>query len=424
MRTLRPLVLAVAIALGAAAPAHAAWPVCVQRTTPVRTGLSETGRTAEGRLLTLGLRSRAMGRQKVDVLLPRSYDRSGRTRYPVLYLLHGAGGDRRDWVDDLGLRELVGRMRLIVVMPDGSERDPRRNGGYSDWFGLEAGAAGRAPAWESFHVRELVPFIDRRFPTLAGPAGHAVAGISMGGGGAVKYAAAFPGTFGYAASLSGSLDPSIDRRNPSCKAGDPDEHEVVWRDNSPTALAGNLRGVRLFVRSGDGTPGPFDPASAPSDPVEAVIWRTRLATEAGAHVMAERFAAEIRRQRVGGLDLRFYRGSHSRPYWRRELAQALRWLDAQLRRPPRRRRSFTVASARESFSAWGWTFRARRRVREFAYVRVGHGRLTVRGSGRLDVTTPGRRRFSISLGRSHTRDQTRFTPAAIRAWRRVSVRLR
>jgi S-formylglutathione hydrolase FrmB len=443
--------IAVGVGLCPGPSAQAAWPACIERKAPIRTGLTELGRSADGRLVTLRVLSRAMGSQKVDVLLPRSYDRSGRTRYPVLYLLHGAGGERGDWLRDFRLRELVGRRRLIAVMPDGSDVDStgaRRNGGYSDWFGLEPGAGGPPPAWESFHVRELVPYIDRRFPTLAGPAGRAVAGISMGGGGAMKYAAEFPGTFGYAASLSGSLDPWIDRRNPGCKAGDPARHEVVWRDNSPTALAGNLRGVRMFVRSGDGTPGPFDAPAEPRDPLDALVWRARLATEGGAHVMAKRFVAALTAERVGGLDAGFYHGSHSRPYWRRELAELLRWLGKQLRDPPAVRRVFSVASAHRRFSAWGWHFAAYRRAREFTYLSVEHGRLAVRGSGRLDVTTParyrpaaavrvrvgrraervradrrGRLHFTISLGHGHVREQTDFSPASRRSWRRVVARL-
>jgi diacylglycerol O-acyltransferase / trehalose O-mycolyltransferase len=433
-RALAALALTAGVAVYAAAPARAAWPACVERSTPIRTGLTELRRAADGRLVTLDLRSRAMGRQKVDVLLPRSYDGSGRTRYPVLYLLHGAGSARDSWVRDYPLRELLGRRRVIAVMPEGSDVDAtgkRRNGGYSDWFGLETGARGRPPAWESFHVRELVPFIDRRFPTVAGPAGRAVAGISMGGGGAMKYAAAFPGTFGYAASLSGSLDPWIDRRDPSCKAGDPEKHEVVWLDNSPTALAGNLRGVRLFVRSGDGTPGPFDPPFAPADPLDALVWRTRLVTEGGAHVMAERFVAALRAERVGGLDLEYYHGSHSRPYWSLELGELVRWLGAQLRDPPGMRRAFAVESARERFSAWGWSFVARRSVREFVRVRVDHGRLTLRGRGRLEVLTPAtyepRRGVRVRVGRRARRvradrsGRLRFTVSLAKG--SVSVRL-
>jgi diacylglycerol O-acyltransferase/trehalose O-mycolyltransferase len=242
--------------LGIAPNAASAWPTCIERTAPTVPGVSLVARQTAGRVVTLTLNSRAMGHQQtVNVLLPQNYDPSGRHRYPVLYLLHGAGGDYRTYLDDYPLETLVGGMPLIVVMPDGSGPDDsgqRRNGGYSDWFGVEAGKPGPAFAWETYHLRELVPFIDRTFSTVPRGGGRAVAGISMGGGG-VKYAAAYPGMFGYAASFSGEIYPELPEalafQTPNCKFGDPATEAVVWRDNDPTILAANLRGVRLFIRS-------------------------------------------------------------------------------------------------------------------------------------------------------------------------------
>jgi diacylglycerol O-acyltransferase/trehalose O-mycolyltransferase len=436
------------------APAAAdPWPACVERTDPIRTGLTETGRTTQGRLVTLTLRSRAMrGEQHVNVLLPRRFDPSGRTAYPTLYLLHGAGGSYRNWVERDDVATVLGDLDAIVVMPEGSDLDAggrNRNGGYTDWFGLEPGTPGPVPAWETYHVRELVPFVDRTFPTRADAAGRAVAGISMGGGGAVKYAARNPGTFGYAGSLSGSLDLTVGMgRSKNCMRGDPAQQEVVWRDNNPTAVAGNLRGVRLFVRSGDGTPGPYDSPTPPADPAERLTWQVRLLTEAGAHRMAQNFLAALRQAGIPGADARFSPGSHSRPYWQRDLRDFAGWLRGQLRRPPAPPPAFRVDSARDAFTAWGWSFRTHRAVREFTYLGIDGDRLSATGSGRLDVATPpryvpgrpyrvqvdGRRRtvvadrrgrlgLRLDLGPSHTRQQTDFGPDATRGWRTVTVLL-
>jgi hypothetical protein len=107
-----------------------------------------------------------------------------------------------------------------------------------------------------------------------------------------------------------------------------------------------------------------------------------------------------------------------------------------------------VRSAHEEFTAWGWAFRAHRRVREFAYLHVDGGRLRATGSGALDVVTPARYRpraryrirvgsrqrtaradrrgrlaFTLSLGPSHTKQQTEFEPADIRRWRTVTARI-
>lgn len=451
------LLLAAGLVTTAGPVAAAPWPTCVQRSEPIQTGLSEVRRAVAGRVVTFTLASRALqGEQRVEVLLPERFDRSGRTRYPVLYLLHGAGGDPRTWLERDGVREAVGDLPVIVVMPAGSDRGAdgkNRNGSYTDWFGLEAGAPGPVPAWESHHVRELVPFIDRHLPTWGNAAGRAVAGISMGGGGAMKYAAAHPGTFGYAGSFSGSLDRGPDAGlNRNCVRGDPAHQEVVWRDNNPTDLAANLRGVRLFVRSGDGTPGPYDSPTPPSDPAERAVWQTRLGVEAATHRMAQSFLAALSEAGIDGADARFRPGSHSPPYWQRDLREFAGWLRGQLRHPPAAPRSFAVSSARDAVTAWDWSFRPQREVREFVHLRVSHDRaastLTATGSGRLDVVTPARYRpgtrhrveaggtvrtvtadrrgrlaFPVDLGPSHSRQQTEFGPGATRDWRTVSVRI-
>lgn len=76
--------------LGAGPALAIAWPACVARRAPVRIGIRALGRSVHGRPVTYTLRSRAMGDvQHVNVLLPAHFDRSGRTRYPVLYLLRG-----------------------------------------------------------------------------------------------------------------------------------------------------------------------------------------------------------------------------------------------------------------------------------------------------------------------------------------------
>jgi diacylglycerol O-acyltransferase/trehalose O-mycolyltransferase len=443
------LAVCVAIALPAVVPGVAdAWPSCAERTDSPIPGVSLAARQTAGRVVTLTLNSRAMGdQQTVNVLLPQNYKKSGR-RYPVLYLLHGAGGDNRTYLDEYPLEALVGNMPVIVVMPDGSGPDAsgvKRNGGYSDWFGVAAGQPGPAFAWETYHLRELVPFIDRTFPTVPGAAGRAIAGISMGGGGAMKYAAAYPGTFGYAGSFSGEIYPELPEavafQTPNCKLGDPATEEVVWRDNDPTNLAGNLRGVRLFVRSGDGTPGPYD---SPDDPFGQV----RLLIEYGAGLMARAFLSATDRLGIP-VDAEIYPGSHSQPYWQREMGEFFPWLRTQFAHPVKVRRSFSVQSARPRFTAWDWTFQVKRRVREFLYVHVAKGRrVRLTGSGRVllrsaEIFKPreqyavrvgekvllrradrhGRLRLRVSLGPSHTQQQTSFTPDAIAGWKSIQMRI-
>lgn len=420
-------VLVVAATLLATAPAASAWPACVARSTPVRTGVSEAGRTRQGRLLTLTLRSRAMqDTEPVDVLLPRGYDPSGGTRYPVLYLLHGALDDETAYAKH-GIARIAAGLKAIVVMPNGG-----KFGAYSDWAGMVDGAAGPTPAWESFHLRELIPFVDAHFPTLATAGGRAVAGLSMGGAGAMKYAAAHPGVFGFAGSFSGAVDidlpgyPQVEgvtsalsdvpgNGPPSqCKYGDPAIDEVTWRDNDATELASNLKGIGLFVASGNGEPGPFDPPGRPTDPVESVVGQ-----------MSERFVAALDASGIPHTVDLYGPGTHSWPYWERDLRAFVAWLRPRLGAPVRAPASFDYRSARPAFSAWGWSFRVQRDVKEFMVLTdVSKHGLSATGSGTLDVVTPGGRRFKVDLGPSHTAQQSDFGPDATDGWETRRLRIR
>jgi S-formylglutathione hydrolase FrmB len=177
------------------------------------------------------------------VLRPAHFDRSGRTRYPVLYLLHGALGNHAVW--DSQFLAIVGTLPVIAVMPSGSQivaGDTLMDGDHSDCFGLPTGSAGVAPAWrprgarvapawESYHIDELLPFTDRTLPTGPTAAGRAVMGISMGGGGAFKYGGRVPGYVrlrGIAVRRTGS--PSCPSPRPSCPKtcvhGDPAVDEL------------------------------------------------------------------------------------------------------------------------------------------------------------------------------------------------------
>src|SRR4051794_41925050 len=75
----------------------------------------------------------------------------------------------------------------IVVMPEAGQ------GWYADWWN---GGKRASPGWESYHLRELIPLVERRLPIRRGRRGHAIGGLSMGGGAAVYYASPPPRDFG------------------------------------------------------------------------------------------------------------------------------------------------------------------------------------------------------------------------------------
>ncbi|MFL6230148.1 MAG: alpha/beta hydrolase [Pyrinomonadaceae bacterium] len=131
-----------------------------------------------------------------NVVLPPGYDAkaAAQTRYPVLYLLHGLGGSANDWVSQrTHLKDYAARYSLVVVVPEGKE------GWYTD------GAAANEK-FESYFVQELLPDVEKRFRTIELREGRAVAGLSMGGYGALKFGLKYPDRFVFAASMSGALD--------------------------------------------------------------------------------------------------------------------------------------------------------------------------------------------------------------------------
>jgi S-formylglutathione hydrolase FrmB len=427
--------IAALTAIAAAVPAPAAaWPPCEVRSQPVRTGITEVDRSRAGRVLTVELRSRAMGDvERVDVLLPEGYRSGG--RFPVIYLLHGAAGSYRDWIDH-GAAEIVGDLPAIVVMPDGGA-----DGAYSDWFAAPPGSAEPFPAYETYYLDELMPWVQSALRSRRGPSNTAIAGLSMGGHGAMKLAAEHPGTFGFAGSFSGAVNPSLPLYQSliqECKWGDPATDEVVWRDNDPTETPANLRGVDLFIRSGDGTPGPHDPGGGGIDLVESVV-----------KMMNDAFLSALAGAGIDGVDAEFGPGTHTWPYWEDDLGEFVTWIEPKLGDPVRRPHRMSVESAHEEVDAWGWRFATHRDAREFLYVStVGKRRLRLTGSGRVGVVSPplyrpdrryllrrqgdrrriradhrGRLRFRVGLGPSHTEQQTEFGEAATADWRSASFRI-
>jgi len=135
----------------------------------------------------------------VCVYLPPGYA-AGSTRYPVVYLLHGGGGDAGDAVAQGHLRQMMDgliaadpKQAAIVVMPDGDD---------GQWYD---GFDGKIRN-ETYVAAYLVPYIDRHFRTIATRAGRAITGVSNGGFGAMLLAEKHPELFVAAGGMSSNLD--------------------------------------------------------------------------------------------------------------------------------------------------------------------------------------------------------------------------
>lgn len=138
-----------------------------------------------------------VGEHRIRILLPAGYAADAAKRYPVLYFLHGASDDPGN--PALAYPALTAAQSMITVIPDGGRR-----GWYVNW--LDQKTAAGAQNWENVHINQVIPFIDANLRTVTGKQGRAVAGLSMGGFGALHYAQRHPGLFSQVATLSGAND--------------------------------------------------------------------------------------------------------------------------------------------------------------------------------------------------------------------------
>jgi putative tributyrin esterase len=155
---------------------------------------SASGSASKASVETIQLQSKLVNATLTyNVILPADYRTSRTTRYPVLYLLHGLGGHYSDWLTRTNVADYAAQYRMIVVMPEGND----------SWY--VDGAAGVNDKYESYILKELMPDVDKRYRTIQARYGRAVAGLSMGGYGAIKYGLKYPSTFAFAGSVSGAF---------------------------------------------------------------------------------------------------------------------------------------------------------------------------------------------------------------------------
>jgi putative tributyrin esterase len=142
----------------------------------------------------LKLSSKLMAREMpYRIILPKNYAASKTEKFAVLYLIHGLTGHFNDWADKTKLRDYAANYNYIIVMPEGD------NGWYSD------SATVANDRYESYIVQELLPEIDTNYRTLADRQHRAIAGLSMGGYGSLKFGLKFPEKFVVVGSFSGAL---------------------------------------------------------------------------------------------------------------------------------------------------------------------------------------------------------------------------
>jgi S-formylglutathione hydrolase FrmB len=152
------------------------------------------------RVDTIDVPSARMNRTlRAAVVLPDAYRKAKKAAFPVLYLLHGGSGSFRDWLtktpDRTLLHGLADQYNLIIVTPDG---DPT-----SYYFDSPLVPTSQ---FETFISKELIEKIDGTYRTVRDRRGRVIAGLSMGGHGAMFIAARHPDLFAAAGSMSGVMN--------------------------------------------------------------------------------------------------------------------------------------------------------------------------------------------------------------------------
>lgn len=219
-------------------------------------GSAETG----GKVVdTLTLPSKILNMErKYAVYLPPDYETSQRS-YPVLYLLHGAGDDQTGWVQFGEVKHLADEAirkgtatAMIIIMPDA---DTGRRGYVNtpdgEW------------RYEDFFFEELLPHVESQYRIRKEKRYRAVAGLSMGGGGAFLYALHRPDLFAAACPLSADAGPLslevtrdyLTRRDKKTEYTDA-QIEAFYRMRSVPALVAAMpaeqkKAVRWFIDCGD-----------------------------------------------------------------------------------------------------------------------------------------------------------------------------
>ena len=169
------------------------------------------------------------------VLTPDTYSKN--KNYPVLYLLHGAGGNQTDWITRVPeLRKYADFYDIIVVCPDG---------GKTSWY--FDSPVDSSMKYESYVAKELVKYIDENYSTMKTRAGRAITGLSMGGHGAFYLSFRHPDIWGAAGSMSGGVDfrPFPDNWDIKLRLGEYSRFPENWNRNVVINLLDSIKGKPL-----------------------------------------------------------------------------------------------------------------------------------------------------------------------------------
>lgn len=265
---------------------------------------------AESRLLRETLPSKALGRQfPYVVYLPSGYE-TGTLNYPVMYLLHGAGGNEESWAKDGKIKATADRLIASQAIPPAVIVMPGCRG---CWW-----VDGTVDQADTAFWQDLVPAIAQRYRVIEGRRGMVVGGLSAGGFGAVRFGMEHPDKVAAVAALSPAVyavappAKSSARFQPPFRRGDGTFDIQSWQSKNYTAsIDGYFRQhnrVAFYLMSGD--------ADEYGIVFETVGLFKRLYERQPKHTQ-----------------LRVIDGTHSWDVWSRSIANAMRYAFRFVDRP-------------------------------------------------------------------------------------------
>lgn len=265
--------------------------------------LSACAQSLAPRVETIQFKSKLVGTTlPYSVVLPVGYSQAGKEKvlYPVLYLLHGLAGHYSNWLSKTKLAEYAARYEMIIVTPEGND------GWYTD------SATVPTDKYETYILQELIPDVESRYRAIKDRAGRAIAGLSMGGYGALKFGFKYPDKFIFAASMSGALDAAVRTdENPRNVWSflRPSILQTFGAANSPTRAANDLHKL------------------AREFPAERIASLPFFYLDCGtedALLATNRELADIFLERKIPHEFRQLPGTHSWPYWDTQVQEVLK----------------------------------------------------------------------------------------------------
>lgn len=185
--------------------------------------------------------SQAMGKVfNAHVVLPESYFLDSTYRsYPVLYLLHGYSGKFSDWYEKVpSIRRFSSQYDMIIVAPEG---------GHNSWY-LDS-PKDSTSMYFTYISQEVPSYVDANFRTYNDARFRAIAGLSMGGHGALSIALSLPNWFGAAGSMSGVVDLVPYQNDWEIKShlGEFETDSISWQKHSVLGIAGTRRNIPKLI---------------------------------------------------------------------------------------------------------------------------------------------------------------------------------